>query len=82
MSMTLFLQYDHDSDQYEIWVRDGRMGAMPAGGRLFHPDTPVPIPEVRFAHDDRVSAEIDAGKLRAYLGALAELKMPNKGRAA
>jgi len=75
--MTIYLQYDHDSAQYEIWVRDDRMSPMPAGSRLFHPQAGIPIPDIQFSHDTRASAELDAGKLRAYLEKLPK-RQPSK----
>ncbi len=68
--MTILLQYDSDQDAYELWCASPGMSAMPAGGRLFHPQAGVPIPPIQFSHATKEAAEGDAALLRAYLGSL------------
>lgn len=58
--MTIFIQYDSDTEQYELWVADNRMRPMPAGGGG----------RWEFAHATMAEATTDMEKATAYLATL------------
>jgi hypothetical protein len=66
---TIRVQYDVESDHFELWARDDTMRDMPAGPRLFRG---APYPEVQFAHETQGAAERDAAKLQEYLNRTAK----------
>lgn len=72
--MTISAEYNDDTGAFELWVRDDRMGAMPAGPRLFRADPP----DIQFAHAELEPAEADARKLQTYIDSLAPAKRLTK----
>lgn len=73
--MTVFLEYDMEDGEWVIMVRDGAMRAMPAGPRIFRAP---PHPRVRFKHETKHAAELDAGLIREYFANLKLGKSPTK----
>lgn len=66
--MTLFLQYDSDTDLYEIWVADGKMRPMPAGGGG----------RWEFAHPTKEGAQKHLKRAKSYLASLPVSKQTKK----
>lgn len=73
--MTLFLQFDLETEHWEIMCEDSRMRAMPAGPRLFRAP---PHPDVAFRHLDKQGAEGAMNTLNRYFAQLPEKKQTKK----
>lgn len=73
--MTLYLQFDLESEHWEIMCEDSRMRPMPAGPRLFRAP---PHPDVKFRHLDRDGAERALVALQKYFSGLHQKKPTKK----
>jgi hypothetical protein len=71
MSVSLFLQFDLESEHWEIMCESHGLSPMPAGPRLFKAP---PHPDIEFRHLEKSGAEKALSLLEKYLAAL-----PKKG---
>jgi len=65
-SMEILIEFNADTDQFELAVRSHGRTA-PFGPRIFRAP---PHPAVKATHPTLAAAEADAQKIRDYLGAL------------
>lgn len=74
-AMKLFIQFDLDTEHWEIMCEDSRMRAMPAGPRLYKAP---PHPDVEFRHLERQGAERAIATLEKYFAGLSDRKPTKK----
>ena len=67
MSLKIFINFDDESGEYELMCADGRSSPMPCGPRIFRAE---PHPQVKFRHETKAGAALDADLIRHYLANL------------
>lgn len=73
--MTVFAEYDLDTNLHRLMVRDGRLSPMPAGPRIFRAP---PFPKVAWAYGDEGEAAAACGVVQKYLDGLGQRKQTKK----